>query len=165
MRKKLISEIIHFILVFYYAPTRLPQNRLNSTPLTSPPGRASCTIPPSSCLRVFGWLLCKFDVWRPPQATTYFILFILLSPNLPPQTTAKCPPHTLRCGCVSSQSLPPTTDTVFWLVVALFIDWGPRKAWGQPLYLFLDGLPFWCPRQPPAGNRTNQAYSASPIML
>ncbi len=60
LRKKLISELIHFSLVFYFAPTWLPQNWLNRTPLTSPPGHASCSIPPLSlsCLYVFVWLLC-----------------------------------------------------------------------------------------------------------
>ena len=69
LRKKLISALIYFISFFSLLPTRSPRNRCDRAPLTSPSGRASCMIPPPSCLHIFGWLLCKIVVRLPPKTT------------------------------------------------------------------------------------------------
>jgi hypothetical protein len=69
LRKKLISTLIYFISFFSLLPTRSPRNRCDRAPLTSPSGRASCMIPPPSCLHIFGWLLCKIVVRLPPKTT------------------------------------------------------------------------------------------------
>ena len=69
LRKKIISTLIYFISFFSLLPTRSPRNRCDRAPLTSPPGRASCMIPPPSFLHIFGWLLCKIVVRLPPKTT------------------------------------------------------------------------------------------------
>ncbi len=162
-RKNLISELIHFILVFYYAPTWSPQNWLNPAPLTSPPGCVSCTIPLChACVILVG---CCVNLTSGGRLRPWHILFYLFFCHLicRPKRRQKPHPYALLQLCLVLIT-PPTLDTVFWLVVAFFIDWRPRKAWAQPLYLFLNGLLFWHPRQPSVQNRTNRAYPTLPIM-
>ena len=55
-RKKLISQLIQFNLVFYYDPTQSLQNQLNHPSLMYPPGCTSYPIPPKLISLVFGWL-------------------------------------------------------------------------------------------------------------
>ena len=87
LRKKLFSTLIYFISYFNLLPTRSPRNRCDRATLTCPSSRESSLVPPLTCLRVFGWLLCKIVVRRPPKATISFIFFNFLSPQFPPQTT------------------------------------------------------------------------------
>ena len=76
LRKKLISTLIYFISFFNLLPTWLPWNRSDRAPLTSPSGCASFMIPPPLGMHVFGWLLCKIVVRRPPKTTIWFIFLI-----------------------------------------------------------------------------------------
>ena len=69
LRKKLISTLICFISFFNLLPTRSPRNRCDRAPLTYPSGCASFMIPPPSGMHVFGWLLCKIVVRRPPKTS------------------------------------------------------------------------------------------------
>jgi hypothetical protein len=62
----------------------------------------------------------------------------------------------------------PTTNTVFWLVVAFFNYWQPPKAWALPISLFLDGSRFGAPSKgtsrvdrKPANGRLQQTHGES----
>ncbi len=95
-----ISTLIYFISFFNLLPTWSPRNRCDRAPLTSPSGRASCMIPPPSCLHIFGWLLCKIVVRLPPKTTIWFIFLVFCCLIRRPKCASRC---RRRCAV----ALPP----------------------------------------------------------
>ena len=129
IRKKIISTLIYFFLIFNLLPTWSPQNQCDHTPLTSPSDCASLMIPTPSCMHVFGWLLCKIVVRRPP--ISYFFVASFAAPNT-------SPPHAFRLSLVSS-AMPPhrSPSLVSWCVYGQ--NGGHLRSRPRPSLNFLMG--------------------------
>ena len=86
------------------------------------------------------WLVVALIIigWRPFKAAVYFIYYIFLSINSPPQTMGQCPP--MRSSPSASLLYHPLyrfRRLLGWLLVVV-IDWRPPKAKVPPSSLFFD---------------------------
>jgi hypothetical protein len=110
-----------------------------------PPGQTSSPVPPWLRLRVFGWLLCPFVIWRPTKATTYLISIIFCCSVQHPKQRANIAPHAFCPSHVFSQIPSPLPTLSFGWLLCQIIERRPPKAWALPLSLFLYGLHFGAP--------------------
>ncbi len=110
-----------FYFSFLHYPNSIALKQSTRAPTEPPTNCTSYLVSPSSSLRVFGWLLCfylSFGGRLRPRGI--FFLHLFLSINLTAKWGDIITP--IRSTAVVSHLKypPPTTDTVFWLVVAFF---------------------------------------------
>ncbi len=110
-RKKLISQLIQFILFFYYDPTQLLQNWLNCPPLTPSP----------QVDHAHFWLAVAFSfvVWWPSKATTD-LMFLFFFDKFAVPNDAKTPPDTCCHGHMPTP-YPPHRECH--LLVGCCLNW------------------------------------------
>ena len=142
LRKKINTTLIYFMLFFILIRTWSPRNCFICSPLASPPCRSSCPIPPPSHC-VF-WLIVVCSLSSGSRLMPWWILFSsFLSHTLMPQNDTKTPTPFGLPWTHLVYNTPSTSNTIFYLIVAL------PKAWVPTLSLFCNGFVFWCPKQPP----------------
>ncbi len=98
-RKKIISELINFILVIISSQLNCPQNTL---PPCSPPVKSPC-LSLLHYAHVFLVGCCVWNInWRPFKATTNFLFFIFCHSVCPPKRW-----YSIRPTCSAQVVLPP----------------------------------------------------------
>ena len=75
------------------------------------------------------------------KATTYVYFCLFFPLSSPPQTTAKCPPHTFHHGLTPSLISPPSRTPIFGWLMCPPIKRRPLWSWPHPpLSYFLSNI-------------------------
>ncbi len=114
-RKKLISELIDFFLVFYPLPTQPSPKQWNHASPMLPPVE-SPHLPLLHHTHMF-WMVVAFKISIGGHLRARHIFFSSLS--LPPQMMVRRPPHRFCPDHAPSPNIPPSANAKFWLVAVL----------------------------------------------
>ena len=116
-RKKLITKLNTLFYVFTsYSTSKAPKTMELRIPRTSRLSHLPSVL--HSFAAASFWLVVVFKIihWRPFKAVVYFIFYIFLSLNSPPQTMGRCPPTRSLAqhasALTSPLALPPTIGLI-----------------------------------------------------